>query len=455
MTAVYEVSDEVSAMREAAAVCRAVYGGTRSMRSAGKTYLPQFPNEANKSWESRRDSTALFNAMKKAVGVMVGKPMGSPIAPGEDMPTRIEGLLDNIDNHGRDLDAFMRDVAQASLVDGITWVLADYTSTPSGLTVAGEKAVGARPYLIHIPLSNMLGWRFEGTQLVQLRYMDTIQEPDGEWGLKTIQQVRVWSRVPGGSSFQVQVFREDEGWAGREPLPVTIGEIPCVPFYGARLAHWYAEPPLEDLAWLNIRHWQVDSEKGVSLHHACVPLKACDKDAREDPTAPLTISDTGVIVGLENLRYVEHSGASIGSARQELIDLEDKMRRTAGELLSSVVQKTATETDQESVEGESWLRAWARTFERAIESSLGCMARWLGESSGGTVSLDYEWDDATLGADMITALTNARTAKEISRESYLSKMQEGKVLPAGRTIEQEMDALEVEGPQPMATGAAL
>lgn len=451
MTAVHEVSDEVSAMREAALVCQSVYGGTRSMRLAGKTYLPQFPQESNASWESRKNSTALFNGVKKAVGVMVGKPLGSPIAPGEDVPQRIEALLDNVDNQGRDIDAFMRDVATHALRDGITWVLADYTATPSGLTVAGERAMGARPYLIHIPLSSMLGWMFEGTELVQLRYMDTVQEPDGEWGKRTIRQVRAWTKTPEGR-FQVQVFREDEGWAGREPMLVSADRIPCVPFYGQRLAHWYAEPPLEDLAWLNIRHWQVESEKGVSLHHACVPLKACDKDAREDPTAPLTISDTGVIVGLENLRYVEHTGTSIGSARQELLDLEDKMRRTAGELLSSVVQKTATETDAESTEGESWLRAWARSFERGVEECLSAMARWLGEASGGSVSLDYEWGDASLAADMITALTNARTAREISRESYLAKMQEGKVLPPGRTVQQEMDAIDSEGPQDFPTG---
>lgn len=437
------LSPEVAAMRARAAVCQTVYGGTVAMREAGKTYLPQWPQENDAAWTARKGSSVLYPAFKKAVGVLIGKPLGQPIGIGDDVPTRIEKTLENVDREGRDLDAFARDVAQATLRDGITWVLADFPPVPQGSTLADERRVGANPYLIHIPLANVLGWqRNEAGRLVQFRYLEVVKVPDGPWATKDQARVRVWT--PG----QVEVWAKGEaGWVSLGPTPVSLQEIPVVAIYGQRTGNWRAEPPLEDLAWLNVKHWQVDSDKGVSLHHACVPLKAADEDTREDPNAPLKLSADNIIIGLKNLRYVEHSGTSISAARQELLDIEDQMRRVVGELLSRVVQKTATEANLESTEGESWLRAWARTFEDALEECLRLMAAWIGEKQGGSLSLDMDWTDAGLAADMLTALTNARTAGEISRESYLTQLKDGRILPAGRTVQQEMDALEMEGPK--------
>jgi hypothetical protein len=229
-----------------------------------------------------------------------------------------------------------------------------------------------------------------------------------------------------------------------------MGEIPAVAHYGGeRTGLWEAIPALEDLAWLNQKHWLVDSDKMVSLHHACVPLKAADEDRRDDPSAVLPLSASGVIVGLPNLHYVEHSGAAIGAARQELVDTEDQMQRLAGELLSRVVQKTAAEANHEATEGESWLRVWAHTFEDSLEEMLRFMALWVGEKQGGSLSLDFDWGDQTLAADMLIALTGARTSGEITRETYLSNLQKGKILPPGRTVEDEIVALDAEGPTPI------
>jgi len=442
--AVDSITDAVAAMRERAAVCRTLYGGTIAMRAAGKAYLPQWPQETDDAWRARKDCTSLFPAFKKAIGVMVGKPLGSEIGVGDDVPNTIEATFSNIDRQGRDLDAFARDVALSCLRDGITWVLADYPRVPKGATLATERALGARPYLIHIPLGNVLGWqRDKAGNLVQFRYLETVEIPYGPWATQTLERVRVWS--PG----RVEVYEKTEttAWTLVDEAETSLKEIPVVAVYGQREGLWSATPPLEDLAWKNIQHWQSESDQRNILHVARVPFLAGDEDARSDPNAPVTIGTGGMLVGIKGLRFVEHSGAAIGAGRQDLIDLEDQMQRIAGELLSRVVQKTATESDREGNEGESWLRAWARTFEDALEECLRMMGLWIGEAQGGTLSLDFDWNDTTLAADMITALTNARTSGNLSREAYLTKMQEGGVLPVGRTIQQEMDAQDVEGPQ--------
>lgn len=443
MKGVDYITPEVQEMRDRAAICGTVYGGTLAMREAGTTYLPRWPQESVSEWESRRACSVLYPALKKTIGVMIGKPLGSPIGVGDDVPKGIEAALEDVDLQGRDLDSFARDVASYALRDGITWVLVDYPMVPVGGTLADEQRLGARPYLIHIPLRNVLGWQRDSSgRLTQFRYAETIQEADGPWATQAVTQIRVWS--PG--SIQVHRMTEHGVYVLIDETPVTMQEIPVVAVYGERTGNWAAVPPLEDLAWLNVQHWQSSSDQRNILHKTRVPFMAADEDLRTDPNAGVTITAAGILVGFQNLRYIEHSGAAITAGRQDLLDLEDQMRRAAGELLSRSTLKTATEAGLEASEGESWLRSWARNFEDALEACLGFMAKWIGEPTGGTLSLDFDWNDTTLQADMITALTNARTSGNLSLESYLTALHDGGVLPPGRTVEEEMDALAMEGP---------
>ena len=133
---------------------------------------------------------------------------------------------------------------------------------------------------------------------------------------------------------------------------------------------------------------------------------------------------------------------------KDILDTEDRMRRVAGQALDAKV-KTATEAGQDSKDNESQLRAWASNYKSFLDECLRLMALWIGEKDGGTAQMDMEWDEAAVGADVIAALTNARTAGLISRETYLWNMQRADILPPDVTIEEEVARLEMEAPAPM------
>jgi hypothetical protein len=120
-------------------------------------------------------------------------------------------------------------------VDGIGWALVDYPRVPVGASLADEMAMNARPYLVHIPLSMVCGWKTEMSgghnRLVQFRWREAIEEPDGEFGTKTAERVKVWE--PG----LVRVFVNDGGGWKEDPRlggPVSIGEVPIVCFAPGR-----------------------------------------------------------------------------------------------------------------------------------------------------------------------------------------------------------------------------
>lgn len=450
-----KVRGEVAAMQQTSEVCRAIWGGTSHMRKLGKKYLPIWPQEEQKAWEARRDCSVLYPGFKKALETMVGRPFESPIGIGSDVPPRIEQTLEDIDRQGRDLDTFARDILTHALRDGITWILVDYPTMPENATAADEAAMGARPYWVEIPLENMIAYRTEmvaGSPVVtHARWYECTEVQVDPWTTEEVKRIRVWER----GHTQVWEKRQaaaEEVWVMVEEAFPTLQEVPIVAIYGGRTGFWCAEPPLEDLAWLNVMHWQSLSDQRHVLHVARVPLLAADADMEQDNAAAVSVGVQGIMTRFTNLRFVEHTGAAIGAGRQDLQDIEAAMRKVAGELLDSQVQKTATQSEAESSEGASWLRRIVANFEDALEACLQLSADWLGLPQGGSLTLTTDWDEERLAADVIVALTTARNTGAMTQKAYSWNMKQGGVLPPDWTVEQEMDALAAEGPVALPRG---
>ena len=438
---------EVAAMQARAAVCQTLDGGTEAMREARETYLPKWKAEDPADWEARLKCTTLFPALPRTLDTMVGKPFSEPVVV--EAPSAIMGHTENIDMAGRDLDTFARDITRAALRDGITWVLVDYPRVGPAPNLAAERATGARPYWVHVPLSNMIGWKTQSiggkVTLSQLRIREAVEVDVDEWTTKIEQRTRVLT--PGW----VKVYDSNGGLV--EEGPTSMQEIPLVAFYGKRTGFFTAEPPLSDLAWLNVQHWQSGSDQRNILHKARVPFLAADADNRDERSSELAFS-AGIFVGFENLHSVSFDSGPIASGRQDLLDLEDQMRRVAGELLSRTAgDKSATEAGLEASEGGAWLKGKIRTFQDALEECFRFHGAWMKETSPVTVTLSMDWDEAEVSAQILQQLTTARQAGIISQEVYSHNIQAAGLMPEGRTVDQEMASIESEGPVAFANAA--
>ena len=454
------IRPEVAQMQARAAVCNALMGGTQAMRLEGAKYLPQEHFEDSEEWAARMAKTTLFPAFKDAVDSMTGKPLGKPILL-EGVAPSIEDALEDADLAGRDLDSFARAWFRQSLVDGIGWVLVDYPRVPQGATLKQERDIGARPYLVHIPLVAVCGWKTEIVggvlRLTQFRWKEIAEEADGEFGTKTVKRIKVWE--PG--EVRAYVMVEGEWTLDAESSgPVTIDYIPIVCFAPGRTGYFTAVPPLEELAWLNILHWQSSSDQRNILHYARSPVFAADNLPEElprdkDGNPVVKIGPSNMFIGYKNLRYVEHSGAAIGAGRQDLGDLEARMSVIAGRVLTreNGPDSSATESALKAKDGSSKLRQWAWDFQDRLEEVLIYMAAWTGEAMPqGIVKLSDEWDERLEPAFLATAL-QARTAGQISQRTWLYIAQKYDMLPNGVTIDDEISQLGAEGPEPL--GASI
>jgi hypothetical protein len=108
--------------------------GTSAMRKACERRLPKWPAEESDSYVFRLRTATLFPAYQRTVSVLTGKPFSKPVTPSEDMPARIEAWLADVDQEGRNLDAFAADLCMEALAYGMCGILVDAESGPTSST---------------------------------------------------------------------------------------------------------------------------------------------------------------------------------------------------------------------------------------------------------------------------------------------------------------------------------
>ncbi|NQW12233.1 MAG: DUF4055 domain-containing protein [Alphaproteobacteria bacterium] len=408
-------------------------GGTRAMRAASEKWLPREPRESLEAYRIRLTRTVLFNGLGRAIQTLSGKPFVKPAVLSDDADPRIRALARDLDLGGRDLGGFARDVLRAALTDGLTHILVDFpTGGEIGETLADEIERGARPYLVHVPARELIGWRIgDDGELARVRVRETVMERDGPWGERAVEQIRVLE--PG----RWQVWRKTEGikdtvWRLHADGESSLEAIPLITVYAERTGFLTARPPLLDLAWLNLAHWQSSSDQRHILHVARVPiLFGRNLKVGEDG---IEIGPNRLILGdgdSASLSYVEHSGAAIEAGRQDLADLEDRMAVMGLDLLvhrSGGV--TATERAIDAARTDSALAALVRAVEDGLSRALCLCAEWLDldPASAGRVTLDPDSGLDAAEAQEIDLLLKARLAGEIDRETFLAEIRRRGVL---------------------------
>jgi hypothetical protein len=445
------VSSEAAFMADERALVADLMGGTGAMRRAAKRHLPKHPAESDDCYAYRLSVSTLYNGLRRTVETMAGKPFSEPIEMADTVPPTIVEWCNDIDLQGRDLHTFAHSVFTAALADGLSHILVEYPPTVPGATLADKQATGARPYFLHLRHGQILGWRSEriagADTLTQLRFMEQVTEPAGEFGTARIAQVRVLEP----RLWRTYRTNEKGEWVKHDEGVVTLGAIPLATAYAGRECYMQARPPLLDLAYLNVEHWQSSSDQSNILHVARVPILFASgfDDGNLKIGAASAVSNDNPNA---KLAYVEHSGAAIAAGRDSLKDIEERMSLMGAQLLvKKPGARTATEKAIDSADADSALALMARTLEDTIDQALQYMADWEGLGPAGEVELMGEiggLDDME-----IEALMRARELGILSSESVFGEMQRRGLVSDGIDWAGEAARLKAEG-SALASGAA-
>lgn len=384
----------------------ALWSGTLGMRSAGTMYLPQEPEERDDDYVRRLNRTTLHNFYKNAIQTASAR-VFTRDPHLEEAPVEVQLFATDVDSQGRNLAQFAKSTFEDAMNHGVSYILVDYNRLPEDyVSLADEQAAGNRPYWINIPANNVLDARsekFGGTERLALfRYEEQVNELSSDMVThQTFRQVRIFRQFPAGSTLPdgtvtpvdtpiyFAVYRHSQGssWVlidSGEVIGCTV--IPVIPVYTNRIGFFIGKPPLQDLAELNIQHWQNSSDYHNILHVVTVPIlfaKGLQGELDENGNhKQITISPHQAVITANQdaeINWIEHTGQAVGTARQQLIDLEAKMEKLGLTLTSPTPGGvTATEHAISASESNSQLKSMALNLQDALVMALGISAEYMG-----------------------------------------------------------------------------
>jgi hypothetical protein len=379
----------------------------------------------------------LLPAYKETKINHVGRVFSKPLNIKEDVPDEIKAICENVDNQNRNLSVFAAEVFDKALHYGLTHILVDKPPA-AGETLADSNEP---PYMAHISPRNVLGWKHSNGMLTQLRIKDSITVDDGEFGSKSVEVISVleptrWRKFVKGADGEYQIMENGEGIN-------TLGVIPLVTIYTGRTGFMTAEPPLKELAHLNVKHWQSQSDQDKLLHTARVPLLACFSGDE------IKLIEAGAsVIHLPpdaDLRYVEHTGAAISSGRDSLKDLIEDMRLAGAKLLQTDTSfKTATQARDDGVTNKSALARMADNLRDGIDAALQYMADWMDVDDGGSVDLNTDLDNDLAPLESMGVVNQMVVAGTLSHKTAFGESKRRGIIDESINWEDEQELIKNE-----------
>lgn len=451
---VADPSPRVAELEDKRKMVRAIMGGTEHLRTL-REYLPQHPAESDGVYSQRRKRAFLDNFVGVAIDKATGKLFGKEVTV-DGAPSEIESLIENIDRQGSALHPFLMDVGKVAFRDGISFVLVDVPRADGVQTLADEKALGVRPYAVHIKtdqlletLSEMIGGV---STLTRVRILETVVEPvPGGWDYTGTDQVRVWIREPSGL-VRWELYRqlgEKKEWTLADEGVTSFKSIYLIPFYTNRVGFCEGEPPFQNIAESTIEHWQWKSEHAHALSMCCFGMYTAvgvpdDFSFQVGPAKAHVASSPNARFGV-----LETSGAGVTLAATELKAIESRIE-TAGVNLrvENAGKVTATAAALDSDDTNAALKAVAKGFSDSVGLMLQAFAEIMGlnpdQAGGAHVNDDFGTKKGTDGG--LVEIGKARALGDISRAGYLRALQWRGELPEDFDIDANDEELSAAEP---------
>jgi hypothetical protein len=410
----------------------ALKGGTKGMRNGKSEWLPEEIEEEPDDYANRLKRSFLYHGFKNALSFLAARPLSKGITiKGEELlPPQLKAIRENADKRGRTLAQYAYDMLYDGLCYGLTHDMVDYTEIPGGATHADVLDPEKRPWFIHWGAKAVIGYREAatvdgGTVLDQVRVKEERTEPDGEYGDTTRKYIREYRNTG-----YILHRQKDEGkdYDIADVKDMTLGEIPLHTTYFARVGSMQAEPPLQEVAELNLAHWQSYSDQRNVLRYARTGVrfgagfsdKDQDKIESYGPAVTVFATDADAKYG-----WAEHSGKGAEAGRLDLKDLEERMQLLT---MLTMVQRpgnmTATATAIHEARATSQLQMWAIAAGHTLTKMYRTAAKWLGVElpEEFAVELHTDFNVSLRGAQDIEQLIKMRMAGEIPRKYFVAEL---------------------------------
>ena len=431
-------------------IMTAVTNGTEYLRENSETFLPLEPREDYSAYLARVNRAVFSPYTQRLIRAAAGLILRKPISVEGD-PYWTEVFNKNVDGCGSDVDEYARRQAICALTYGHCHTLVDFPAPTDARTLAEERALNRRPYWIEIEPKNIYGWRLDRDSnygsLIQVRIAEKAVVPDGDFGEKVYDQVRVIE--PG----RYRVYRQDEqekqlqgsaAYPGSYDQTTTAGgqyeiveqgsygleDIPLITVYANKVETMCSRPPLLDIAYLNLAHFQRQADLIHSLHIASQPMLVME--GWDDQTKDMAISVNYAMATQpgNKVYYVEPASSAFEAQSAEVQELQQQMSSLGISTLSQQkhVAESADARRLDRIDTNSMLAMVSMDLESGLQKSYNLAANYLGiEPPEVKISRDFDLQ-RLIGQD-ITAMGQLFENEIIDRGEFREMLVQGEILP--------------------------
>jgi hypothetical protein len=455
-------SAEYSAMLPKWKRVRDCVGGRDAVLAAGKDYLPELPGNP-KGYEAYAKRGNFYNATKRTKEGLVGFLLQRD--PAVKAPKNLEPNLTDVTPRGNvPLAGFATQAAGEIVEVGRVGILVD---VPKDVPTGGT----ARPYCVLYKAEDILSTKLERRGAdevlcrVVLREYEDVPDPQVPDATRRVERFRVleladgvytqteWRFVRSGDSGAESLV------AGEPIVPVRRGQpLDFLPFLIATpsgVSPDMENPPLLDLADVNLGHWRnsVDYENG--LHLVALPQPYISGQllggGATDAAEPLRWGPS-VIFQLEKdstVGLAEFSGQGLAAIKEAMEEKKRQMATLGARILedSGGAAETATAVSMRHAGEQASMRRMAGSISQALTAALRWMGWWVGIDADpskveASCELNKDFFQVKASPEEIKTAFLLWQGEGISKETFFDRIQKGGWAREGVTFEDEQAAIE-------------
>lgn len=411
--------------------------GPDAVKAKGETYLPKLGGQSDSDYNAYKLRGYIMPVVNATATALTGAIMRKDPTP--TLPTKLEYLIDNSNEHGRDL----------SMVA---------TMTVNELFLAGRHGLLAEPTDFGVSIltyvrESIINWSEDYIVLSQ-QYMVT----DKDDKFKQIEKTEYLELTFDENGQYIQnIWREGNGkkWGIHETLAPTISGVRLTKlpfeFINTKDATSKLTPPaLLPLADVNLDQYRLSTDLRHGLHWTALPTLFLFGDIKDDKGKQVSIT---VGAGSSNhinddearAELLEFTGAGLHSIDVAIKEDIDTMASIGARMLQGTSPGVkAAETARIEQSGESaTLSTIAQATENGITSLLRTIADWSGLASKDIkYELNKDFIDSSLTPQEVTAYLQAYQTEAISLDTFLNLLHRGELLPKGVSPEQEAERID-------------
>ncbi|WP_272575489.1 DUF4055 domain-containing protein [Providencia sp. PROV273] len=285
--------------------------GERVVKSKKEKYLPHpadkkdADDKDNSRYKSYLARASFLNATGRTLSGLLGIAFGKPVKI--SVSGGVEYLETDIDGQGQPLTQMIRDALSQNLQRGRAGLLSDFSG--SGVQFEANKG---RPYIRLFTAKEIINWRVTNgkTSLVVLQYQEPVDTEDFELKMqKNWIELRLIDDVAHSRRWYEDGDIKVTDWIVlSDATGKPLSELPWSWIGSMNNDHTPDAPPLADIAYLNIKHYQAEADIAESAHTVGQPMIA--------------------LTGLDNTWVQDHlkDGFNVGSRKGVLLPVGGDMK---------------------------------------------------------------------------------------------------------------------------------